>query len=159
MALNVCIQAFKTSKIFETPGFISIRRFILVVKTPTLEGSYFILWVPLGVETIVGLLSRCGVSIVHCLVNLCITSFGDRAICNTEKPTNLVNNSTYSRNIIAPYQSITLVRLSHLRFLIFRLLQYIDDIITNLKNKLKLESEEVFSAKSQSLFDTVFIDR
>lgn len=51
------------------------------------------------------------------------------------------------------------MRLSHLCFFIFRLLQYIDDIITNLKNKLKLESEEVFSAKSQSLFDTVFIDR
>ena len=73
MALNVCIQAFKTSKNFETPGFISIRRFILVLKTPTLEGSYFILWVSFGVEeTIVGLLSRRCVGIVHCLVNLCI---------------------------------------------------------------------------------------
>ncbi|XP_022785211.1 conserved oligomeric Golgi complex subunit 1-like isoform X1 [Stylophora pistillata] len=40
-----------------------------------------------------------------------------------------------------------------------QLLQSIDDIVTSLANKLKLESEEVFTMRSESLFDTVCIDR
>nr|XP_058952613.1 conserved oligomeric Golgi complex subunit 1-like [Pocillopora verrucosa] len=40
-----------------------------------------------------------------------------------------------------------------------QLLQYIDDIVTNLTSKLKLEPEGVFTTRSQSLFDTVCIDR
>ena len=41
----------------------------------------------------------------------------------------------------------------------YSLLQYIDDIIANHKDKLLLNSEEVLEMKSHSLFDTVCIDR
>lgn len=44
-------------------------------------------------------------------------------------------------------------------FFIFRLLQYIDDIIANHKDKLLLNSDEVFAGKPLSSFGTVCIDR
>ena len=49
-------------------------------------------------------------------------------------------------------------RLYKLSF-VCRLLHYIDDIIADHKDKLVLNSEEVLAGKSQSLFDTVYIDR
>lgn len=43
-------------------------------------------------------------------------------------------------------------------FFVFRLLQYIDDIIAKHKDKL-LNSDKVLVGKPHLLFDTVYIDR